>query len=70
MENNQQYLGNPNLKKANIKVEWTKEEVEEYQKCMQDPQHFIENHVRIISLDEGLGETIEWFNSNYKEIRK
>ncbi len=54
MENNQQYLGNPNLKKANIKVEWTKEEVEEYQKCMQDPQHFIENHVRIISLDEGL----------------
>ena len=22
------------------------------------------------SLDEGLGETIEWFNSNYKEIRK
>ena len=48
------YLGNPNLKKANIKVEWTKEEVEEYQKCMQDPQHFIETHVRIISLDEGL----------------
>ena len=48
------YLGNPNLKKANIKVEWTKEEVEEYTKCMKDPQHFIETHVRIISLDEGL----------------
>ena len=47
------YLGNPNLKKANIKVEWTKEEVEEYTKCMQDPQHFIEANVRIISLDEG-----------------
>ena len=52
MESN--YLGNPNLKKANIKVEWTKEEVEEYTKCMKDPQHFIETHVRIISLDEGL----------------
>ena len=25
---------------------------------------------QFISLDEGLGETIEWFNSNYKEIRK
>ena len=24
------YLGNPNLKKANVAQEWTKEEVEEY----------------------------------------
>ena len=26
------YLGNPNLKKANVTQEWTKEEVEEYRK--------------------------------------
>tara|TARA_Y100000034_G_scaffold132362_1_gene195173 strand:+ start:105 stop:1748 length:1644 start_codon:yes stop_codon:yes gene_type:complete len=48
------YLGNPNLKKANVKQEWTKEEIEEYAQCMKDPQYFIENYVRIVSLDEGL----------------
>jgi len=48
------YLGNPNLKKANVSQEWTKEEVEEYTKCMDNPQYFIENYVRIVSLDKGL----------------
>ena len=54
MENNQQYLGNPNLKKANISQEWTKEQLLEYQKCMDNPQYFIENYVQIVSLDECL----------------
>ncbi len=48
------YLGNPNLKKANVSKEWTKQEVEEYTKCMNSPQYFIENYVKIVSLDEGL----------------
>ena len=48
------YLGNPNLKKANVAQEWTKEEVKEYTKCMEDPVYFIENYIRIVSLDEGL----------------
>ena len=48
------YLGNPNLKRANITQEWTKEEVEEYAKCMKDPQYFIEKYIKIVSLDEGL----------------
>ena len=48
------YLGNPNLKKANIAQEWTKEDLEEYSRCMKDPIYFIQNYVRIISLDEGL----------------
>ena len=30
------YLGNPNLKKANVAQEWTKEEIKEYAKCMKD----------------------------------
>ena len=34
------YLGNPNLKKANVTQEWTKDEVEEYTKCMKNPQYF------------------------------
>ena len=48
------YLGNPNLKKANVQQEWTKEELLEYKKCMDSPQYFIENYVKIVSLDEGL----------------
>jgi ABC-2 type transport system ATP-binding protein len=48
------YLGNPNLKKANVQQSWTKEEVEEYTKCMKDPQYFIESYIKIVSLDEGL----------------
>jgi hypothetical protein len=49
-----QYLGNPNLKKANVTVEFTKEQIQEYQKCMDDPIYFIENYMQIVSLDEGL----------------
>ena len=50
----QAYLGNPNLKKANVAQEWTKEEVEEYTKCMKDPIYFIQQYIKIVSLDEGL----------------
>ena len=50
----QNYLGNPNLKKANVQQEWTKEELQEYKRCMDDPQYFIENYIMIVSLDEGL----------------
>ena len=48
------YLGNPNLKRTNIAQEWTKEQLEEFAKCMDDPQYFIEEYVKIVSLDEGL----------------
>ena len=48
------YLGNPNLKKINTKVEYTKEQIKEYQKCAKDPLYFMLNYVQIVSLDEGL----------------
>ena len=48
------YLGNPNLKKVNTPVEFTKEQVLEYQKCEKDPLYFMENYMKIVSLDEGL----------------
>ena len=54
MTDQNQYLGNPNLKRANVSVEFTKEQIEEYQKCMGDPIYFIENYMKIVSLDEGL----------------
>ena len=34
------YLGNPNLKKANVKVEFTQENIEEFIKCKDDPVYF------------------------------
>ena len=48
------YLGNPNLKRANVQQEWTKKQLLEYSRCMEDPLYFIQNYVRIVSLDEGL----------------
>ncbi|QPB07983.1 terminase large subunit [Synechococcus phage S-H38] len=48
------YLGNPNLKKANVSQEFTQEQVEEFIKCSQDPIHFAREHIKIVSLDEGL----------------
>ena len=48
------YLGNPNLKKVNTPVEFTKEQIVEYQKCAEDPLYFMENYMKIVSLDEGL----------------
>ena len=49
-----QYLGNPNLKKTNVPVEFTKEQIKEYQKCMDNPIYFIQEYMKIVSLDEGL----------------
>ena len=51
---NQNYLGNPNIKKDGITQNWTKEEVQEYALCMKDPVYFIEKYAKIISLDIGL----------------
>ena len=48
------YLGNPNLKKANTPIEFTKENVAEYLKCKDDPVYFAMNYVKIVTLDEGL----------------
>ena len=40
MSNQDQYLGNPNLKKTNTAVEFTKEDIQEYHKCAEDPFTF------------------------------
>ena len=54
MASDQIYLGNPLLKKANVKQDFTKEQIEEYMKCAKDPVYFTKNYVQIVSLDEGL----------------
>ncbi|CAF34164.1 terminase DNA packaging enzyme large subunit [Synechococcus phage S-PM2] len=54
MASDQIYLGNPLLKKANVKIDFTKEQVKEWIKCANDPVYFTKNYVKIVSLDEGL----------------
>ena len=48
------YLGNPNLKKANVEQAFTKEQVLVFYACRNDPIYFAEKYVKIVSLDEGL----------------
>ena len=51
---NDVYLGNPLLKRANTPIEFTKEQIEEYIKCKDDPVYFAQNYVQIVTLDHGL----------------
>jgi hypothetical protein len=48
------YLANPNLKRAHVPIGFTSDQVEEVIKCSQDVVYFIKNYVKIINLDEGL----------------
>ena len=47
------YLGNPNLKRANVQVEFTGDQIQEFLKCKSDPVYFAKNYIKIVSLDEG-----------------
>ena len=48
------YLGNPHLKKSNVSLEYTPEQIEEYIKCSEDPIYFVKNYCKIINVDLGL----------------
>jgi hypothetical protein len=48
------YKGNPNLKAENVSIDWTKERLDEYLRCKNDPIYFAKNYVKIVSLDHGL----------------
>jgi hypothetical protein len=48
------YLGNKNLKRSDVVVEFTKDQIQEFIKCSRDPVYFIENYVKIINVDKGL----------------
>jgi hypothetical protein len=52
----QYYLGNPLLKKANTKIEFTEEQVLEWIKCSEDPAYFAKNYIKIVTLDRGLSD--------------
>ena len=54
IESKEHYLGNPNLFKANTPQQYTKEQIKEIQRCMEDPIYFITKHMKIISIDKGM----------------
>ena len=79
MSNQEQYLGNPNLKKANVSTEFTPDQVQEILKCSEDPVYFIREYIRIVSLDKGLipfdmynfqEEMVQKFHDNRFNIAK
>lgn len=54
MSKSEIYLGNKNLKRADVPIEFTKEQIQEYVKCARDQLYFIENYVKIVNVDRGL----------------
>ncbi|AAD42422.1 MULTISPECIES: terminase large subunit domain-containing protein [Bacteria] len=48
------YMGLPNLKRANIKTQWTREMVEEWKKCRDDIVYFAETYCAITHIDYGV----------------
>ena len=48
------YLGNPKLKKANIQIDFSEEELQEIVKCSKDVKYFCEKYIKIVNIDEGL----------------
>lgn len=48
------YLNNQKLKKAFVKIPFTRDQIDEHIRCQKDVVYFIENYVKIVSLDHGL----------------
>ena len=54
MNNITTYNGNPFLKRKNVQISFTDEQIKEIIKCANDPIYFIETYVKIVNLDRGL----------------
>ena len=48
------YLGNPQLKPAGTKHNYSEEELDEYLKCSNDPEYFIEHYIKVVHVDLGV----------------
>ncbi len=51
---NDAYKANPLLKQRGVSIDFTREQVQEVIKCSQDPEYFLENYIKVISLDDGI----------------
>jgi hypothetical protein len=48
------YLGNISVKRDGVQHSFTQEELEEYVRCKQSVDYFVENYIKIIHIDKGL----------------
>ena len=48
------YLGNVKLKRSNVILSYTAEQLAEIEKCAEDPIYFIKTYVKIVNVDRGL----------------
>lgn len=48
------YLGNAQLKRSGVDIEWTPDMIQEYAKCSKDPIYFSEKYIQIVHVDHGL----------------
>ena len=60
MSSTEYYLGNQRLKRANVPVNYTKKEIEEYVKCSRDVNYFIKQYIKIVSVDKGIIDFNLW----------
>ena len=54
IEDYRSYLGNVNLKRKGVTIEWTQEMVQEFVKCAKDPIYFAQQYIQIVHVDHGL----------------
>jgi hypothetical protein len=54
MKKDEIYLGNPNLKRANIQIEFNEEQILEFVRCQCDPVYFAKTYIKIVNVDRGL----------------
>jgi len=54
INNFKSYLGNPNLKRSGVSVNWSPDLVQEYMKCKNDVVYFVTTYMKIINIDRGL----------------
>jgi hypothetical protein len=50
----EEFNSNPRLKKCGQKFNMTKEQLEEMALCAKNPDYFVENYAKIVSIDEGI----------------
>jgi hypothetical protein len=62
------YLGNSLLKASNVKINFSRGEVEEYLKCINDPIYFIEKYCKIVTLDHGL-QSFKLYDCQKKKLK-
>jgi len=48
------YMGNQRLKRANVPVNFTKQQVKEYVRCSSDIVYFVRKYIKIVNVDNGI----------------